>query len=257
MQKLSHICVLLFILVGLLPAEEPPQFQHKRYYQDFQLHSEFQYQVQNVFYDDVKDIINTLTPNVGGEILHEFTLPAAFMEGKSDEEIDRHLYESLTAFSTQKGIEYFSHRRQAYRIFIEESYIVAGKSDRTSQADTMFADNVLPDNNTLFVYQKDSSFGNGVLRVDLAYNAQSHQFYVKTLNEDTIKYKGILPIAKPHEFLLFLLVNREGAKVSIYGVIATRTKTFNALKKRISISMVYRMFALAKWFERESIRPLK
>ena len=263
MKKIQYMYIISFFIVGvpmgmlavgILAAEEIPQFQHNRYYKNFQLPKDALNNFTNIFYSDVKNKINKLSPTVGGEVLHEFTLPPAFMEGKNDEEIDKHLYETLTAFSTQQGIEYFSNRRQTYRIFIEESYIISEKQDMSRKKDVVFANDEMPNaHETLYIYQKDSSFGDGVRSVNIKYDKNAHQFYVKILNEETIKYKGIIPIAKPNEFLLFLLVNREGNKVSVYGAIGIQTKTFNSLKKRVSFSMVYRMYALAKWFERESL----
>lgn len=247
MKKLYGL-IMVLVLVNLFADEPPPQFEYRRYYEDFLLDKRF----NGVFYPELESTVNALEPNTGGDGFHEFQLPESFTKDKTDEEIDKALYRRLLAFSSQKGIKYYSYRRKTYRVFIEECYAIESLDNRTRKSDTTISDDEqIPSLNTFYVFQKDSSFGEGARKIDIKYDKEAHQFYIKIINEDTIKYQGLIPIGDPHKFLLALHVNREGNTIKMYGITATHSKTFGAIKKRISISIVYRIYALANWFENE------
>lgn len=250
LKKSSVFSTNAFLSQALAQNNVPPEFEYTQYYDKFHIVNKF----QSSYYNRLEQSINTLTPNVGGEIFYKFEIPQEVIESKSDKEIDKLLYQALVSFSTQEGIEYFSHRRQVYRLFIEESYVVNTVTDRKKQADRILRnEDSVPQEQKFYIYQADSSFGDGVKQVRISYNENEHQFYVQILNKETIKYKNIISIARPQEFLLTLLINRNNNEVTMYGITASNTTSFRTIRKRISISIVYRIYALAQWFERESM----
>ena len=227
----------------------PPEFEYTRHYNDFSLEHQF----NNVFYKQASQTINAIHPNIGGELFYEFELPSTVTEALSEEEIDRVLYNVLTDFQSQTGIEYYSYRRKVYRVFIKDSYTIESNKNDTKVEDFIVAKaQEVPVSKQLYIYQADSSFGDNTHQVTMRYHPLTHNFYLNMENTKTIAYQGFIPIAKPQTLSVTLMINRDGNKVTLYCVMATRASIFGSLRKRISISVVYRLHALGLWFDTQS-----
>ena len=256
MSKLSLILLyILFININGYAQDkvDPPEFEYTRHYNDFVLKHEF----DNIFYKKFAYNIKELNPNVGIELFYNFELPKTLIENLSKEEIDKILYNILTSLSTRKEIEYYSDRDKVYKPFFDESYTVQSLKETNRIEDFMVSkDENIPISKQLYAYQKDASSGKNINQITVKYDAFSHQFYLNIENTKTSTFLGVIPISDPHMLRVTFLINREGNKVSMYSVIATKAKLFKKLREEASKDMRYRIYALSLGFDRQVNKAL-
>ena len=214
-----------------------------------------EYILDSVFKDMILQRLQDLKPNLGSEVLFDFNLPSS----KSEEEIDAAILNTFLDLQSLKGIQYYSYRRSKYRDFILESYRVASQKDKKPVEDLTVStitkktvaglDGVFQYD--ILGYRKDSSFGSGIQQFSIFHDTNSHEFYLYMTNLNTIFYQGFLPIGDPKSMSLNVIVKREGSEYKGYIVVGVKTDgvPIKSLRKRVAISLMYRLYSIGEWFK--------
>ncbi len=255
-------CV-FFISPSLLAQEVPPPVFEKTLHD-----SAFtpQPRVSSSFDARLLASIEELAPNLGAEVTESFTIEStAASPALTDDEKDAAVLDTLLQVQSLEGIEYYSHRRKRYREFIIKSYAVDSVKDKNKVDDistTSYKPEFLKESadatrDQVRVYKvlwfrQDSSFGSGVLEYAVFYNPQKSEFYVHMQNLQSIRYKNVLPLAQPKSMTLGVLIKREEDTYRAYAVAGVNAADmpFKSLRKRVGISLMYRLYATITWFEK-------
>ncbi len=246
-------CFILFAHI-LAYAEEKipaPEFPHFLYTQPFSI----QLAPASVLIDTVQETIEEQTPNIGSELHYSFTIPKEHLETMTDTEIDLLTLKTLLSIRSQKNITYYSNSRQTYRTFIKDIYTAVSKDDKTPIADIVPSTLQPSMNTTIFKY--DSSFGKGLFSYDIMYK-DSHEFLISIKNLEHVFYNIFILIASPKTLLNNILIQRKENTFTIYAVSYSNiSMPFEGIRLRATKSLLYRMFALVKWFETEITATLQ
>lgn len=220
----------------------------------------------SVFAQQLREDLRAQDANLGAEVLHSFKLSPAAAK-KTPAQQDEAALQTLLNVRSLEGIPYYSFRRKQYRTFIEKSYPVASAQNKTPLPDIPFADafgkNAPPKNSSenstentasyeLSWFRKDSSFGSGVLRYQIFYDKPSGDIYVRMVNLETIRFNDLLPIGGAGDMRLGVLIRRSKDGYDLYAASAASAKSvaLKALRRRVSVSLMYRLYAIASWFEK-------
>lgn len=195
---------------------------------------------------DIPGIANTrealveMKPKIGVEALFllEERLP-----GESEEERERTLYNIFRAVSTMEGIRYYSASRERMRIFYEESYAIAGPDEREPLPDPLVSE--VPREDHIYVFQRDSSFGKNVYRVEYL---RREEAYLMSMTNLTRMYYGILPIVAPRNLEIHITVVETADGYLFYGACGVDVISLFGLEDRAKDSFYNRVEAIYRWF---------
>lgn len=187
---------------------------------------------------EIRDDLAALQPRIGVEALFLVDAPDAA------EEITPELFRRMQAMSTMEGIEYYSASRDRMRILFHESYVIEGPDDRTRRPDPEVT--TVPREDTLHVFQRDSSFGRNVL--ELTYVTSEEAVRLRMRNLTQMFYQGIIPAVGPGGLGLNLVVVPLGERVLFYGNSAASPITLLGMEARVQRSFYNRLVALYRWF---------
>lgn len=191
-----------------------------------------------LFADAIHADITSLEPAFAVEILFLVAAP------ERAREIDEKLLTVLQSVSTMEGIAYYSETRGRMRTLFHESYLIAEPGDRRPLPDPVAAS--LPARETLYAYQRDSSFGRNVL--ELTYTATDEGIRLRMRNLTRMHYQGVLPVVAPQSLEIDLVVVPAEGHLLFYGVAAARPVALFGLEERIERSFATRIEALYLWF---------
>lgn len=189
----------------------------------------------------IQDTLQQLDPRVGIEIYVEVpVLPEAFTEAGS-----LTIYNILRSPSTMAGIEYYSASRGEMRTFYEESYAIDSPDGSNPIPDPTVGE--IPQEDTIYAYQKDLSFGRNVQR--LQYTRLDDGFMMLMENETTMVYK-VVPLVRPGNLRTILLVRPapDRGVLEFYGNLAVRVPAMFGLQERARNSFYNRIVAFHDWF---------
>lgn len=198
------------------------------------------------FTDRIRDNLTDLDPKVGIEIRVPIAVdPSLFDGGATTPDATLSIYNILRKISTMEGIEYYSASRDEMRTFYHESYAIAGPDDETRIADPTVTS--IPRRDTIYVYQRDGSFGQNVQRIDYEYNGS--EILMSIVNLTTMVYK-VVPLVTPENLQTFLLIrpNPEEGTIEFYGNLGVRVPGLFGMKDRARDSFYNRIVALHGWF---------
>lgn len=155
------------------------------------------------------------------------------------------IYRILQSISTMEGIEYYSASRDEMQTFYHDSYVIAGPADRSRRPDPVVS--TLPANETLYVFQRDGSFGRNVQRVD--YTTDGAEVLIVMRNLTTMFY-NLIPLVQSEGLVTTLLFVPDPAAsaVTVYANLGVRVPGVMGMENRARNSFYYRLVALSEWF---------
>ncbi len=194
------------------------------------------------FVEDFLANVNEYNPEVCVEMLYKTKLPRV-----PDNEIMSYLINNLKAFSDQVGLQYYSTRRKAMALLIEESYYV------TDDLKEKLPDPVINNLNkplTEYYYQKDTTFGGNFYK--LTTNITANAIWLQTENIEKLKvFKIIKALDKGGQRTNFI-VYRNQESVYIYALaqikVAPKIKKVLTYKIDIPNSFKNRMDSIIQWY---------
>ena len=190
------------------------------------------------FLDPIRSDITALEPTFAVEILFLVAGHAGAVA------VDERLITVLQSISTMEGIEYYSATRSRMRMLFHESYVIGGPEDRSRRPDPVATS--LPENEVLYVYQRDSSFGRNVF--ELTYNVDAEAVRLRMRNLTRIFYQRVVPAVGPAELEIDIVVVPIPGHLLFYGVAAARPSALLGFEQRIQRSLSNRIEALHRWF---------
>lgn len=198
------------------------------------------------FAQRIRDELTSLDPKVGIEIRIPIAVdPALFADDTTTPEAILAIYNILRRVSTMEGIEYYSASRGEMRTFYHESYAIAGPGNETRIADPTVTS--IPRRDTIYVYQRDGSFGQNVQRIDYEFNGR--EILMSIVNLTTMVYK-VIPLVTPENLQTFLLIqpNPDKGTIEFYGNLGVRVPGLFGMQDRARDSFYNRIVALHGWF---------
>jgi hypothetical protein len=142
-----------------------------------------------------------------------------------------------------EGIEYYSASRERMRIFYEESYAIAGPDDREPIPDPLVSE--VPREDRIHVFQRDSSFGANVYRVEYV---RREDAYLMSMTNLTRMYYGILPVVAPENLEIHITVVETKDGYLFYGACGVSVISLFGLEDRAKDSFYNRIEAIYRWF---------
>jgi hypothetical protein len=158
----------------------------------------------------------------------------------------RSLYNTLRSISTLQGIEYYSASRERMRLLFEESWTISGPQDRKRIEDPLVRE--IPDEDTIYIHQKDLTFGTNRYRVEYLHN--SGTISMDIVNITTMRY-SIFPLVGEENMSMRLLVVPVAEGIVFYGLNTVDMLDLAIFHKKMEDSFTNRMIALIDWFSRQ------
>ncbi|MFP4010382.1 MAG: DUF6675 family protein [Spirochaetaceae bacterium] len=190
--------------------------------------------------DRTERALTAMEPRIGVEALF---LVEEHVEEESEKERDRALYNIFRSVSTMEGIEYYSASRERMRTFYHESYAVEDPESREPLSDPVVTE--VPEEDQIYVYQRDSSFGRNVYRVDYV---RDDDAYLMSMTNLTRMYYGVLPVVAPENLEIHLTVMETEEGYLFYGACGVRVISLFGMQDRARDSFYNRIEALYRWF---------
>ncbi len=192
---------------------------------------------------EARERIKEFGPKIGVEALFLMPYPGA-LETAADQELE--IYNTLRSVSTMGGIQYYSASRERMRIFYIDSYAVEDPDSRRRRRDPIVSS--IPTEDTIYVYQRDSSFGRNVHRVSYRYTDGAYQVRMTNL---TPMFYGILPLVAEENLDVYLTIIPVEEGIVFYGNSAVRVIGLFGMEDRARNSFYNRIKALFDWFSQE------
>jgi len=165
------------------------------------------------------------------------------LSGLPAEEFDRRIYNILRKVSSLEGIEYYSASREKMRTLFAECWAIDNPDDRRRIEDPLVSE--IPESDTIFIYQKDLTFGKNISRVDYQY--KTGQFRMGILNLTTMTYMLFPVVGRENMSMQILILPcREG--IVFYGLNTVKVLDLPIFYKKMESSFTNRMIALSDWF---------
>ncbi len=187
--------------------------------------------------------IEEFEPKLGVEALFLLPYPSDLQRRP---EPGLRVYNTLRSVSTMEGIEYYSASRERMRIFYIDSFAVEEPDSRERQPDPLVS--AVPREDTVFVYQRDSSFGRNVHRVTYTYENGA---YLLRMTNLTRMFYGILPLVAEENLDVYLTIIPVEEGIIFYGNSAVRVIGLFGMEDRARNSFYNRIKALYSWFSKE------
>ncbi|MFP4429678.1 MAG: DUF6675 family protein [Spirochaetaceae bacterium] len=195
---------------------------------------------------EAQERIREFGPKIGVEALFLMPYPGA-LETAADPELE--IYNTLRSVGTMEGIEYYSASRERMRIFYIDSYAVEDPDSRRPQRDPVVSS--IPIEDSIYVYQRDSSFGRNVHRVTYGYTDGAYGVRMTNL---TRMFYGILPLVAEENLDVYLTIIPVEEGIVFYGNSAVRVIGLFGMEHRARNSFYNRIKALFDWFSQEVTR---
>lgn len=172
------------------------------------------------------------------------SLPSAY-KSMPAEERELILYNILRSVSTLEGLEYYSASRDEMRLLFEESWVIADP-DNSKEALPDPLVSTIPSEDSLFIHQKDKSFGSN--ESEMNFLAGSGAFASDVINLTTMRYKGIFKVVDPENMQIHLIVVPVEEGLLMYGTMSAQTRNVKAFLDRAQNSFTNRVIALTEWY---------
>ena len=152
------------------------------------------------------------------------------------------LFNHLRAVSTLEGIEYYSASRGYHRTLYRQSYAIAGPDDHTRMTDPVAAS--VPEHDTMFLIQEDSTFGHNVYQSDFRFDGAAITMQVQNL---TTMWWSIVPLVNPGDFRSVVTVTPTDQGLLFYAAAGIHTINIGGVRERSESSLRNRLDALERW----------
>ncbi len=159
------------------------------------------------------------------------------------------LFNTLRSVSTQEGIEYISHRRgDVPAQLISRSYIVSEVGSREPLDDPV--SKVLPEEETLIVYQDDTSFRGNYY--EYTYWTNDSEIAVRITNRSKMKVFGLFKAIEADEMSIYVQIRPVDEGLLIYSLAVSSDLpaeiSILGYKVNLSDSFTERLIAVENWF---------
>jgi len=189
-----------------------------------------------VFASAIRAELAELRPAIGVEVLSIVETP-----GTADELLS---YGILQSISTMTGIEYYSASRGYDRTLFYESYVVSDPGSSEPLPDPQPV--AVPENDLLYVVQRDSSFGKNVYEV--TYRAKDGAILLSMQNLSRMMYRGIVPAVGPHKLRIHIAAIPGDGFTVLYGASGVDSLNVFGIEERARESFYNRIVALHDWY---------
>jgi hypothetical protein len=190
--------------------------------------------------ETISEALTRIEPRLGLEALFATPMPEN-LAAERDKPLA--LFRILTSVSTMEGIDYYSNSRGRMRLLFRDSYVIEGPDENERIPDPSY--NSVPNEETLFIYQRDTSFGRNRLRAEYFYD--EGRFLVRMTNLTTMIY-GIIPAIRPENMVIHLSIGIEDDDLTFYANGAVQSANPGLFEERLKNSFYYRIEALYRWF---------
>ncbi|MFW6343609.1 MAG: DUF6675 family protein [Sediminispirochaetaceae bacterium] len=194
---------------------------------------------------EVQEKAYSIDYSVGVESL--FLIPnekiASRMLSLSPEDYLLELYTILRSISTLEGIEYYSASRDRMRLLFEESWVIESPQDPAKLPDP--ADSSIPDRDTLYIHQKDLTFGKSMSKV--VYRHEENALSMSITNETTMRYM-FFPLLKKGNVSMQMLILPVKEGIVFYGLSTVDVMDLKVFHNKMRDSFTNRLNALKDWF---------
>ncbi|MFO7850180.1 MAG: DUF6675 family protein [Spirochaetia bacterium] len=153
------------------------------------------------------------------------------------------LYNTLRSISSLEGIEYYSASRDRMRLLFEESWVIESPEDSTRLPDP--ENSTIPDRDTLYIHQKDLTFGDSISRV--LYRHEENALSMSITNETTMRYM-FFPLLKEGNMSMQMLILPVKEGIVFYGLSTVDVMDLKVFHKKMRSSFTNRLIALKDWF---------
>lgn len=159
-----------------------------------------------------------------------------------------YLINQLLQVSKQKGIEYFSYRKQELTTLIEESYVQESANDRDRIEDPQFQ--TLPESYQFYGYQKDWVFSGNTYRYDVTTDEAG--VLLEMTNYKPLRVFGIIKAFNAEELNIRFVMTPAGEGFYAYAIayieevkpiVSNNVDIGSAFRKRIE--------AVLKWYMKQ------
>lgn len=153
----------------------------------------------------------------------------------SQEERMVKLLNMMTAVSKQEGAMYISRTAgNKPKVLLEKSYCISDLSKSNSRIDDPVYDSV-PENLTLYAYQKDNRFGGNTFVVD--YTCTDREIMMKITNHTAMKFMGITCVPEGKlSMYIDAFCTEEGIVISGLATVYDRKPTVNLVFYTVDIA---------------------
>ena len=148
------------------------------------------------------------------------------------------------SFSTMEGIEYYSNTNKKYKVLYPECYTVGGADGKKKIADMTTG---TADGKTLYILQKDNSFGKSVYEIN--YKQNDEELYFTSVNLDSLWY-GIIKAVNPKGLKLTFLIHNAEDKLEFYVLAEGDIASIPFVDDFVKDSFVSRLDAVYNWFRK-------
>lgn len=190
------------------------------------------------FADLVTADLAALDPGLGVELIVLVEAPASAPLPLEE------VFTVLQSISTMAGIEYYSATRGHMRTLFYESYIIDNPDDHNRLPDPVWQ--VTPDQDRLYIYQRDSTFGKNILQLD--YRTEGDAILLTMRNLTRMLYQGFIPAVGPERLILHLVVMPVGEYLLFYGSSGANPISLFGIEERARTSFYNRIVALRNWY---------
>lgn len=200
------------------------------------------YLPETPFSTEIRRQLRQLSPNIGVETVYLFEAPNISPE--SSDMLD--LYNLLRELSTIEGIEYYSASRERMRTFFKQFYAVDGPETQNPLPDRPVR--TIPDEETLYAFQEDLTFGKNVSRIRYRYNKPF--IALSIVNTEKMRY-ALVPLIQEEDMQMHLLIYVLDGHIMFYGNCAVSTIEFFGLVRKKKESFSNRIEAMYRWFRKQ------
>lgn len=190
--------------------------------------------------DRLLEEIDDLQPTAGVEYSLLYVPPASISEGPG---FPQRIYNTLRAFSTLAGIEYYSESRGRMRILFHEAYVIDSPKSKNRIEDPVFSSP--PGSSAAFGLLHDSSLGKYVAAVDYTYDGVVISM---SITNTTPIRRLLLPIVGPGGLRTFVILAPTEEGILFYGLVYVKTTNLSNLAGDMTGSFYNRLTALFEWF---------
>jgi uncharacterized protein DUF6675 len=178
---------------------------------------------------------------IGVEALFLIDLP----EGLSaNPDKDLLLFNLMNRVSTLSGIEYYSASRERMRTLFVQAYRVDKEGSTVPLEDLHYQ--TVPASGKQIIFQEDKTFGRNYVETEYIY--KEGRFLMQVRNLTTMRYY-FLPLVRPGNFRMNLLILPEGDQLLFYGVSSVDSASLFGIEKSKKDSFYNRIKAMYGWFD--------
>jgi len=192
---------------------------------------------------EIRTQIEAFAPSLMVEALYLYKKPASGADKLWNESERLAVFNAIRSLSTLSGIEYYSASRKKMRIFYEKSFAIANPEKTDPLPDPLVSS--LPSKSTIYVLQKDLTFGENIYQYDYTTSGEALSFTQTNLTD--MDY-GVITIFGKGRLKTVVYVTDVGDSLLLYAVSAGKATLLPGIEGKVRDSFSNRADAIFKWF---------